>query len=100
MFWLVPRPASLKVAVTVPSEFSEALAVMKCGLTAWAGRVVPMTSSNGATMRKSSDRFMIVLPSRVDGRLGGGAALGVFCGDPGHREISPHRRYEDRVGAS
>ncbi len=34
MFWLVPRPASLKWTVSDPFAFSVPVALMKCGLTA------------------------------------------------------------------
>src|SRR5215212_8638983 len=66
MFWLVPRPASLKFAVSDPSAFSVPLALMKCGLTATA--VDAATAKAPTTSRvRIVVRRTVVSPIREDG---------------------------------
>jgi hypothetical protein len=43
---------------------------MKCALTAWAGKVAPSTSSSGANMRNTNDRFMSFPNLRIEGMTG------------------------------
>src|SRR6185369_4621281 len=61
MSWLVPSPASLKLTVRDPSEFTAALALMKCGLTARAaGAAITSPARNiGRAKMKSMPRRML-----------------------------------------
>src|SRR5205814_2678785 len=61
MFWLVPRPASLNLTVSVPLEFKVPEAEMKCGLTAYAGAASANRKRSGAPSSTRS-RFMTKAP--------------------------------------
>src|SRR5215469_998113 len=64
MFWLVPSPASLKLTVSDPSEFTVPAALMKCGLVARAGEVARTNPASiiGSVKMTSMPRRMLNLP--------------------------------------
>src|SRR5215471_1964526 len=64
MFWLVPSPASLKLTVSDPSEFTVPAALMKCGLVARAGLAARTNPASiiGSVKMKSMPRRMLNSP--------------------------------------
>src|SRR5438876_2795052 len=95
MSWLVPSPASLKLTVRDPSEFTVALALMKCGLTARAAGAAitsPARNTGRAKMNSRRRRMLDHSPwglrdlytlSRQEGRL----SLTSRAGGYGHHEV-------------
>src|SRR5215217_4512533 len=64
MFWLVPRPASLKETVSVPLLFRDPLALMKCSFWANAAEAAKANSSMDSTAIIPT-RLIYFLPSLV-----------------------------------